>query len=105
MSQALRTIAVMASNCRAYQYVLMPTVKQARALERLVSLQCGLYNAALEERRGAWKWEKRSVSRFEQYRSLTGLADQEPELMAFGVTVARERCCASTGRSRASSVG
>ena len=79
----------MASNCRAYQYVLAPTVKQTRALEQLLSVQCGLYNAALEERRGAWKWEKRSVTRFDQYRNLTGLAEQQPELMAFGVTVAR----------------
>jgi putative transposase len=58
----------------------------------LVSLlveQCRLYNAALEERRGAWRLERRTVTRFEQYRTLTGLADQEPALMAFGVTVAR----------------
>jgi hypothetical protein len=34
-------------------------------------LQRELYNAALEERRGAWKWERRSVSYFEQTKELT----------------------------------
>ena len=76
----------MADGCRAFQYVLRPTMRQERALASLLVEQCRLYNAALEERRGAWRLERRSVTRFEQYRTLTGLADQEPALMAFGVT-------------------
>ncbi len=79
----------MSSRCRAFQYVLDPTVKQRAGLDGLLSAQCRLYNAALEERRGAWRWEKRSVTRFDQYKTLTGLGVQEPELMGFGVTVAR----------------
>jgi putative transposase len=79
----------MASRCRAFQFQLLPTVKQSRALTSLLAEQCRLYNAALEERRGAWRLERRSVSRFEQYRTLTGMADQEPALLSFGVTVAR----------------
>lgn len=75
--------------CRAFQFMLDPTVKQRQSLDRLLVEQCRLYNAALEERRGAWRWERRSVSRFEQYRTLTGLADQEPALLGFGITVAR----------------
>lgn len=50
---------------------------------------CELYNAALEERRGAWKWEKRSVSYFDQCRTLTSLRDVRPEILTFGVTVCR----------------
>ena len=46
-----------------------------------------LYNAALEERRGAWRWERRRVTKFEQYRELTGF-DWEP-LHQYGVCVAR----------------
>lgn len=46
-----------------------------------------MYNAALEERRGSWRWERRRVTRFEQFRSLTGF-DWEP-LRMFGVCVAR----------------
>lgn len=69
--------------------MLDPTVKQRQALDRLLVEQCRLYNAALEERRGAWRLERRSVTRFEQYKTLTGLGEQEPALLAFGITVAR----------------
>jgi len=36
-------------------------------------VQCELYNAALEDRRGAWRWEHRSVSYVDQCRTLTHL--------------------------------
>ena len=75
--------------CRAFQFMLDPTMKQRQALDRLRVEQSRLYNAALEERRGAWRWERRTITRFEQYRTLTGMAAQEPVLLAFGVTVAR----------------
>ena len=50
--------------------LLSPTVGQTGALERMLGLHCELYNAALEERRGAWRWEGRSVRRLEQYAEL-----------------------------------
>lgn len=40
---------------RAFSYLLKPTVKQSQSLERLLAAQRELYNAALEERRGAWR--------------------------------------------------
>ncbi|TMK53344.1 MAG: transposase, partial [Actinobacteria bacterium] len=40
---------------RSYQYVLHPTARQGRALEHLLAVQCEAYNAALEERREAFK--------------------------------------------------
>ena len=43
------------STFRSFQYVLYPTVRQARALEHLLAVQCEAYNAALEERREAWR--------------------------------------------------
>src|SRR5207253_6937609 len=42
-----------------------------------------------EERRGAWRLERRTVTRFDQYKTLTGMAEQEPTLLGFGVTPAR----------------
>ncbi len=45
-----------------------------------------LYNAALEERRGAWRWEGRSVSRYEQFKELTAF---DHPLLAFGTVPAR----------------
>jgi putative transposase len=75
--------------CRTFRYLLSPTVRQRAALEALFKSQCVLYNAALEERRGAWIWEHRSVSFFDQCRTLTGLRDVRPDTLASGVTVCR----------------
>jgi putative transposase len=75
--------------CRSYRYLLSPTVRQQACLVGLLGLQCELYNAALEERRGAWRWERRSVSFFDQCRVLTSLRGVRPEVLASGVTVCR----------------
>ena len=65
---------------RAFSYLLAPTAGQADRLGRLLDAQRELYNAALEERRGAWRWERRRVSRYDQYRTLTGLREVPPEV-------------------------
>ncbi|MGH9010000.1 MAG: helix-turn-helix domain-containing protein, partial [Acidimicrobiia bacterium] len=75
--------------CRAFNYLLQPTVRQAAAFEVLLEAQRELYNAALDERRGAWRWERRRVSRYEQYRALTGLRAVRPDVLVWGVTVCR----------------
>ena len=75
--------------CRAFTYLLQPTARQAAALERLLEAQRELYNAALEERRGAWRWEQRRVTKYEQYRTLTELRAVRPDVLAWGVTVCR----------------
>src|ERR1700681_25249 len=75
--------------CRSYRYLLQPTIPQRVRLEQLLSNQCELYNAALEERRGAWKWERRSVSYFDQTRTLTTLRELRPEVLEHGVIVCR----------------
>jgi putative transposase len=77
------------SRCRTYRYVLQPTTRQRAALEGLRRNQCELYNAALEERRGAWRWEQRSVSYVDQCRTLTGLREVRPDVLVHGVTVCR----------------
>jgi putative transposase len=74
------------SLCRTYRFLLQPTAQQRRVLEELRTAQRELYNAALEERRGAWRWERRSISRYEQFRSLTGW---DHPVLRFGVTAAR----------------
>jgi putative transposase len=77
------------SRCRSFRYLLQPTVRQRAALERLLPLQCELYNAALEERRGMWKWERRSVSYVEQCRTLTELRQLCPEVLDYRTVVCR----------------
>ena len=54
-----------------------------------MGVHCELYNAALEERRGAWAWERRSVTYVDQTRTLTELRALRPEVLACGVTVCR----------------
>jgi putative transposase len=77
------------ARCRTFCYLLQPTVQQRLALEGVLRSQCELYNAALEERRGARRWERRSVSYFEQCKTLTGLKEVRPDMLACGVTVCR----------------
>jgi putative transposase len=71
---------------RAFQAILQPTAAQEAALARQLDGQRELYNAALEERIGAWRYERRSVSRFEQFGELTGF---EHPVLEFGVCPAR----------------
>jgi hypothetical protein len=73
---------------RSVSYRLYPTVRQDRALTELLEIQRQLYNAALEERRGAWAWE-RAVTRYDQYNGLTGADEWCPELARFGRRVAQ----------------
>jgi putative transposase len=70
-------------------YRLYATPGQRQALEELVEIQRQLYNAALEERRGAWRWERRAVTRYDQYNGLTGAEQWCPELARFGRRVAQ----------------
>lgn len=71
---------------RTYQALLQPTAGQAIALDRLLASQRELYNAALEERIGAWRWEGRAVTRFEQFNALKGWTHP---VLEFGVRPAR----------------
>lgn len=75
--------------CRTYRYLLSPTTKQRAKLDRLLALQCELYNAALEERRGTWRWESRSVGYFDQCKTLTALREVCPEILECGIVVCR----------------
>src|SRR5882724_12137303 len=74
---------------RAFSYLLAPTAGQAGRLGELLEAQRELYNAALEERRGAWRWERRRVARYEQYLALTSLRLVRPDALVWGVTVCR----------------
>jgi putative transposase len=55
---------------RSYRYRLYPTRAQMTALEAQLGFCCDLYNAALEERRDAWRKGVR-VGYHDQARQLT----------------------------------
>jgi putative transposase len=56
---------------RTYRYRIYPTVRLRLALEAQLGFACQLYNAALEQRRYAWRARRRSVTLYDQFRDLT----------------------------------
>jgi putative transposase len=56
---------------RTYRFRIYPTRGQRLALEAQLGFACDLYNAALEQRRYAWRGRRHSVSLYEQFRELT----------------------------------
>lgn len=56
---------------RTFRYPLYPTRVQEEALTGWLAACCDLYNGALQERRDAWRKQRRAVSLYEQQRSLT----------------------------------
>ncbi len=75
--------------CLTFRYRLHPTKRQTDGLCLQFELQRELYNAALQERIGAWKCERRSVSFFEQCRELTGLKEVRPDVVTSGIDLCR----------------
>jgi putative transposase len=58
---------------RTYRYRLYPTRVQERALTGQLHEACRLYNAALQERRDAWRQARRSVSYYDQANQLRAI--------------------------------
>ena len=58
---------------RTYRYRIYPTVRLRLGLEDQLGFACQLYNAALEQRRYAWRGRHRSVTLYEQFRELTAV--------------------------------
>ncbi len=72
---------------RTYRYRLYPTARQRLALEGQLAFACELYNAALEQRRDAWRRGRHSINLFAQFRDLT-------EVRALGVGPSGMSCFA-----------
>lgn len=51
---------------KTYKYRLYPTPSQVTVLEGQLAEACRLYNAALQERRDAWRLERKSISLYDQ---------------------------------------
>ena len=75
---------------RTFQYVLLPTARQQRALSDLLRLSWELYNAALQERADAWRRQRKSVGYFAQCKELTELRREDETIRAIPVALARE---------------
>jgi len=63
-------------------YRMYPTQRQEAELLRVKELHRALYNAALEERIGAWKKAGKTISFADQCRSVTQIRNEHPEYKA-----------------------
>jgi putative transposase len=68
---------------RAYTFRLRPTVRQHVALERCLASHRELYNAALQERRDAWRLKGTGVSYGDQSAQLKEIREVRPEVAAW----------------------
>ena len=73
----------------SFRYRLLPTKAQHRALEQILESQRQLYNAALEERIGAYSKTGKTISYFDQTKSLTELRGDDVEFSGLPVNVQR----------------
>jgi putative transposase len=76
---------------KAYKYRIYPTSKQTAALQWTLDRCRELYNAALQERKEAYKYAKKTISAFEQMRSLTEIkAEVRTEYQEIGSHVLQD---------------
>jgi transposase len=65
---------------KAFKFRVYPTQGQVTRLERTLDICRELYNAALQERRDAWRIARKSVSCYEQQNQLPHIKSIRPEL-------------------------
>jgi putative transposase len=65
---------------RSFKFLLRPTSKQATALREMLADHCGLYNAALQERRDAYRHPSKTKIRYgDQSAQLTEIRTFDPQ--------------------------
>lgn len=75
---------------RAYRYRLYPTKAQTSALESTLLLCQRLYNEMLEERRGAYRKVGKSLTAYDQMRSLLEVKAELPEYAGVNAQVLQD---------------
>src|SRR5436305_4316910 len=60
----------------AYKYRLYPNQAQGQFLENQLHEACELYNAALQERRDAWKVCRKSINYYDQAKQLKPMREE-----------------------------
>ena len=72
-----------------YRFRLLPRKSQHRALERILESERQLYNAALEERIGAYRNAGKTLTYFDQTRGLTEWRSGDPDAATVPVSLQR----------------
>lgn len=75
---------------RSYSLSLKPTVAQREYFAYLLRVSCDLYNAALQERRDAWRLSRKSITYLDQQRELTELRQSDAEYAVISSEIMRE---------------
>jgi len=75
---------------KVFKYRLNPTAKQRRSLELQLETLRQFYNAALEERRSAWKWCQKSIGYLVQANQLKEIRREHPELAAVNYSATQD---------------
>ncbi|HEX8650223.1 MAG TPA: transposase [Pyrinomonadaceae bacterium] len=65
---------------KTYKYRLFPSRAQTTRMDGTLALLCELYNAGLQERRDAYRLERKSIRYVEQANQLPGIKESRPEL-------------------------
>lgn len=65
---------------KAFKYRLYPNKAQAEAMEQLLEVHRRLYNAALAERKDVYEAEGRTVTHYEQNKTMARVRREHPEL-------------------------
>ena len=70
---------------RKATFAFRPTKAQAGRLHGLLRVCCEVYNAALQERRDAWRVAGKTVRWRDQFVALTGVRQVRPNVFAYGL--------------------
>lgn len=80
---------------RKAQFAFRPSRKQEALLQELLSISCEVYNAALQERRDAYRMASKTLSWQDQFNEVAGLRGVRDDALAFGIQPVRgaiKRC-------------
>ena len=75
---------------RSYKFRLYPNKEQTAALDRSLWLCRDLYNAAIQERRDAWKLNRITIGYFDQSKQITDIRINDPLYMTVQARVLRQ---------------
>ena len=78
---------------KTYKYKLKPTPEQERIFGRVLMLCRHIYNAAIGERREAWRMRGVSITHYQQRAQLPGIKEAMPEYARFTPRHCRMSCC------------
>src|SRR5215204_6092240 len=88
---------------RTYRYRIYPSRAQTARLNETLRLCCELYNAALQERRDAYRLERKTIRYFEQSNQLPDVKLARPEFKGVHSQVCRTCSAGWTRLTRRSS--